>query len=131
MRRPQTIVKEKWRILVIDDEPFLLRMETDMLLDMGYDVIAFGDGVEAMKLFSANPYAFDLVITDQTMPGMTGTQVARKINAMRPGLPIILYTGTPDVGHEEAQGSSIGWIVQKPFSTKDWSGLLRQILDKE
>ncbi len=131
MQKPQIIVKEKWRILVIDDEPFLLRTEADMLRGMGYDVAAFANGFEAIRSFSANPYAFDLVITDQTMPGMTGTQVARKVNSMRPGLPIILYTGAPDVDRVETEESGIGWIVRKPFSIKEWCGFLRQILNKE
>lgn len=78
MHRLQNVTEERLRILVIDDDPFLLKTESDMLLDMGYHVVAVGSGFEAIKIFSADPEAFDIVITDQMMPGMMGTQVAKK-----------------------------------------------------
>ena len=81
------------RILFVDDEQVLLHVAEEMLKQLGYDVVTQKSSVEALELFRAEPDRFDLVITDMTMPKMTGDQLARELMKIRSDIPIILYTG--------------------------------------
>ena len=83
----------KERILFVDDEDALTEWGHTTLDRLGYEVTAMTDSREALSLFSADPSAFDLVITDQTMPGITGTDLSAELLALRPDIAIILCTG--------------------------------------
>lgn len=80
-------------ILFIDDEEMIVNLTRDMLKELGYQVAAQADGLEALKIFQDQPEKFDLVITDQSMPHMTGMQLAQEFRHLRPDIPIILCTG--------------------------------------
>ena len=86
----------KERVLFIDDEEFLVEWGQALLERMGYEVTAMNDSTEAFETFSSDPSRFDLVITDQTMPGFTGLNLARELLKIRPDIPIILCTGHSD-----------------------------------
>ena len=81
------------RILFVDDEEALVEMGEDILAELGYEVTSRMNGREALALFTADPSRFDLVITDQTMPEMTGVDLAKEILALRADMPIIMCTG--------------------------------------
>ena len=77
----------------MDDEEALVEMGEDILAELGYEVTSRMNSREALALFKADPSRFDLVITDQTMPEMTGVELAKEVLALRPDMPIIMCTG--------------------------------------
>ncbi|HIJ89570.1 MAG: response regulator [Desulfobulbaceae bacterium] len=118
------------RILFVDDEPSLVELGKQALGALGYRIQAFGDSREAWAQFIADPEAFDLIITDLTMPGMTGAQLAEKILALRPGIPVILTTGYSDIiTEDEAREMGVQEYLLKPFSTARLAKMVRRVLD--
>ncbi len=87
---------EKKRILFADDDLTVGGVTKLSLEHSGYEVRTVHGGYEAIRAFSISPFSFDLVILDQEMPDLKGTEVARKLTNLRPGLPILLYTGSHD-----------------------------------
>jgi PAS domain S-box-containing protein len=119
-------------ILLVDDEPAQLRTVRHMLERLGYRVQAQADSEEAAGVFRASPDAFDLVITDQTMTGMTGEELAESILAVRPKIPIILTTGFSElIDAERAREKGIRGFLMKPFSVKDIAQLIRNVLERD
>ena len=118
-------------ILVIDDEDILVEMTTEILERLGYLVTVHTSSQEALTAFENQPDRFDLVLTDQTMPGMTGTDLARRMLQLRPDLPIILCTGySTIITEEKAMALGIGAFLHKPLARKDLARLIRKMLDK-
>jgi CheY-like chemotaxis protein len=117
-------------ILLIDDEEMLIKMSKTMLERLGYRVTTRMNGKEALATFRNSPESFDLVITDQTMPGLTGTNLARLMLQIRPDIPIILCTGySSNVSEEEASSIGIKAYALKPLAKKDIGNLIRKVLD--
>ncbi|MGB3223563.1 MAG: PAS domain S-box protein [Desulforhopalus sp.] len=118
-------------ILLIDDEEMLIKMSKVMLERLGYRVTTRMDSNEALATFRTSPKSFDLVITDQTMPGLTGTNLARHMLQIRPDIPIILCTGySSNVSEEEASSIGIKAYALKPLAKKDIGNLIRKVLDE-
>ncbi|MFA7382449.1 MAG: PAS domain S-box protein [Desulfurivibrionaceae bacterium] len=121
----------KERILLVDDEDALIEMGERILVYLGYKVTSMTSSIEALELFRVQPEDFDLVITDFTMPNMTGAELARKILAIRPGMPIVLCTGFSEMFTEEkALALGIKGYVMKPLSIHDLAEVCRNVLDK-
>jgi CheY-like chemotaxis protein len=119
------------RILVVDDEEPQLQSVTRMLEKLGYNVVGTSDSLEALNVFQADSGAFDLVITDQTMPKMTGEKLAKSILGIRPDIPIILCTGFSEViDADEAKALGIQEFVMKPFTVKEMAEKIRKVLGK-
>ena len=119
------------RILVVDDEPSLAELTQRILVRLGYDVVARTDPAEALELFEADPERFDLVITDQTMPGMTGELLAEKLMQVRPGVPVILCTGySPATDPERARGKGVKGFVLKPIPIQELAHEVRRVLEE-
>ena len=120
------------RILFVDDEEALVRLTRTMLERLGYRVTVCHDSREALAVFARDPQAFDLVITDQTMPGMTGLDLARQLLALRLDLPIILCSGYSGAVNEEvAKSAGIKGFAAKPLVKKEIGDLIRQVLSQE
>ena len=120
----------KERILFVDDEVFQTDMLTHMLGLLGYKVKTCNDGNQALQLFESDPAAFDLVITDMIMPGMTGDELARKILALTPDLPIILATGySENISEAKAKAMGIRAYALKPLVMDELARLIRNVLD--
>jgi PAS domain S-box-containing protein len=118
------------RILFIDDEEILVDMTRTMLERLGYHVTVRGSSLEALTSFQNQPDAYDLVITDQTMPGMTGIDLARRMLQIRPDLPIILCTGySSQITEDKAKAAGIKGFALKPLTKNDISGLIRKVLN--
>ena len=116
-------------ILFVDDEEDLVDIATDMLSGLGYGVTATQGAIEALEIFRANPRYFDLVITDQMMPEMTGMELAQEILRIRPEMPIILCTAFS--GNMEAQdviNAGIRELVGKPMIQNKIANSIHQIL---
>ncbi len=108
------------RILFIDDEETIVRLGKMTLERLGCEVTAFSSGLDALSLFRQDPQRFDLVITDQTMPGLTGSALARQMLATRPDIPIILATGYSEtINEEQAKEIGIRQFLMKPVGIHD------------
>lgn len=130
-RTPQAsrIVGGKERILLVDDENHIVYMGQQILERLGYRVTPCSKATEAFELFKASPDQFDLVIADITMPQMTGDLLAKKITAIRPEMPIILWTGHTDrLGQIESSKSGANAIVYKPMSKSKLAKTIREVL---
>lgn len=118
------------RILLVDDEPGVLQATSRMLRKMGYRVATAPSGAKALETFQKRPDAFDVVITDQVMPDLTGINLARKILALRHNIPVILFTGySESVSSEVAEAAGISAYVMKPTTKQEVAGTLRRVLD--
>ncbi|UCH92668.1 MAG: PAS domain S-box protein [Candidatus Aminicenantes bacterium] len=118
------------RILFVDDEEFLVETGKEMLQKLGYEVDAQPGSIEALEAFRENPHKFDLVITDQTMPNMTGLRLAKELKRIRPDIPIILCTGFSEtINEENFSEKGISAFVMKPILKKDIARVIRNILD--
>ncbi len=105
------------RILFIDDDKTLAHMGQQMLEVLGYTVTAMTDSIKALSFFKEQPDAFDLVITDYTMPGMTGTELVECLRQLRPDIPVVLYTGYNEmITSEKADALGIQEFLYKPLS---------------
>jgi PAS domain S-box-containing protein len=122
--------KGKERLLVVDDEEPIAEMIGGMLRRLGYEVVTKNSGIEAFEAFKHAPTNFDLVLTDVTMPHMTGTELAKKIREIRGDIPIILCTGFSElVGEEEASAMGIQGFIMKPVLREDMARALRNALE--
>ena len=122
----------KERILCVDDEEQIANMMKQMLGRLGYDVTAQSSSVEAFEVFSKQPDGFDLVITDQTMPAMTGVELAQKLRNTRTDIPIIVCTGFSDVIIEEkVRALGISDYVKKPIIQSEIAEAIRRLLDRK
>lgn len=118
------------RILFIDDEELLSEMGKDMLEKLGYHVTVRRSSFEALETFQNNPKDFDMVITDQTMPGITGSDLARRMIQIRPDIPIILCTGYSNlIDEHSAKALGIKEFALKPLTKGAIGALIRKVLD--
>jgi CheY-like chemotaxis protein len=118
-------------ILLVDDEVMLAELGKAILENLGYEVTMCTSSLEALSLFQNQPDQFDAVVTDLTMPGITGMKLAGMMLQLRPHLPIILCTGYSNLAHE-AQAKSLGikGFAMKPVTTQNIATLLRKVLDE-
>ncbi|MBN1803917.1 MAG: PAS domain-containing protein [Sedimentisphaerales bacterium] len=123
--------KDKELILLVDDEEMIINSTSKILQRLGFDVITKSSSIDALETFQEEPEKFDLVITDQVMPNMTGTQLAEKLLSIRPDIPIILCSVFPEeVSDEEIKRIGIKKFVAKPISMQKINKVIRTVLDK-
>jgi len=130
--RDEPIPKGKERVLFVDDEKEIAVMAKEMLERFGYKVTLKTSSIEALKAFRTHPNKFDIIITDQTMPHMTGTQLAKELMNIRTDIPIILTTGFSEmITPEKAKEMGIREYIMKPIVARDLGKIIREVLDKE
>ncbi len=118
------------RILFVDDEPMILKLGRRMLERQGDQVEGCKNALEALERFKEDPARFDLVVTDMTMPGMRGDQLAREILSIRPGTPVILRTGySRQISEERAKALGVHAVVMKPLTQRALTRTVRRVLD--
>jgi DNA-binding NtrC family response regulator len=121
-----------YRILFIDDEKIITSMAEIFLESAGFEVEAFNDHTAALEVFMLDPARFHLVVTDQTMRGATGMEIAAKIKAVRPAIPIIMITGYHgNLTATKAKEAGINQILYKPVVPRDLALAIRKELDAE
>jgi len=125
----QERLQRQWRILFVEDEMLIAQFGKEALERLGYEVVVRTSSVEALEAFRADPFRFDAVITDQTMPNLTGDVLARALLEIRPDVPIILCTGFSHViTPEKAKALGIRAFLMKPLLMKDLGKVLREVL---
>jgi CheY-like chemotaxis protein len=124
------IQKGTEHILLVDDQDLIVDMERQMLERLGYHITARTSSIEALEAFRANPGKFDLVITDMTMPNMTGDKLAGEMIKIRTDIPIILCTGFSEMMSKEgAESLGLKGFLMKPVVLKELSSVIRKVLD--
>jgi PAS domain S-box-containing protein len=130
LNRPAAVPGGTERILVVDDEAMLAQMTAQLLERLGYRVTAESSSPRALERFRRAPHEFDLVITDMTMPGVTGKELALEILALRPQLPVILCTGFSEIIDEaSARAMGIRAFTMKPIVMRELAETVRRVLD--
>jgi len=131
IKKDQPVTGGSERILFVDDDNNLAEMGKLMLEKLGYNVTVRTSSIEALEVFRKTPNKFDLVITDQTMPNKTGTQLTRELLRLRPDIPVILSTGFSEtVNKENFKTLGIRAFVMKPIVKNDIAKIIRKVLDE-
>ena len=129
--KQEPLPKGDERILAVDDEEVIVGLYKAILERLGYKVTAHCSSEKALEAFQSSPDSFDLVITDQTMPHLPGSELAKEILQIRPDIPIIFCTGYSSmVSEEKAKEIGIERFAMKPVSNKDLVITVREVLDK-
>lgn len=119
-------------ILLVDDEESIVEMERGLLERLGYSVISTTDSLEALEVFRREPHRFDVIITDQTMPHVTGADLSRECIGARPDIPVILCTGFSEIlTAEAAKKLGIREFLMKPIVRRELALTIRRVLDGE
>jgi PAS domain S-box-containing protein len=127
-----SLASEMVRILLVDDEQPLLDMGRQLLGKMGYSVEAVNKSKTALELFIADPDGYDIVITDQTMPGLTGIQLAQEIRQINPHVAIVLCTGfSEQVNKENVRNLGINRFIMKPIVKKEIQQAIQSLVHKK
>jgi PAS domain S-box-containing protein len=120
------------RILIVDDEEVIVPMLREMLEGLGYSVTIFNNSLDTWELIQKQPFAFDLLVTDMAMPGLTGFDLAKRALAIRPGMPIILCTGFSELMDAEiSKTAGIAAFMMKPITMRELAETVRKVLDGE
>jgi CheY-like chemotaxis protein len=128
----RAVRKVRKRVLFVDDEEILLDLGGQLMKKLGYKVTGMRESGAALALFRRDPTRFDLVITDQTMPGLTGLELARLLREARADIPVILCTGySQSIDAGAAVEAGITAILMKPFTTVEIARAVRAVLDKK
>lgn len=119
------------RILLVDDEPSIAKLEKMMLERLGYSITMRVNSIEALEAFRERPDSFDMVISDMNMPNMAGDQLASEIKSIRSDIPIILCTGFSErMNDEKADILGIAGILMKPVTKSEMAKTVRKLLDE-
>jgi len=130
-KQQSVLPKGKEKILFIDDEKDIVDICYQMLDKLGYDVTGVVGSVEALETFKQDSERFELVITDLSMPVMTGEQLAKEINQIRPDVPILVCTGFSDnFVHNKANSFGIRKLLMKPLAMNILAKEIREIFDE-
>jgi len=120
------------RVLLVDDETSVLKVEKTILENLGYSVTTYTSSSKALEHFREQPGSYDLVITDMTMPKITGDKLATEIMTIRPDMPVILCTGFSElINKEDALNIGIRRFITKPIIIKEFAQALREVLEGE
>lgn len=120
------------KILLVDDDKMLIDISEQMLSELGYSVTSVVSGNQALDLIRNNPQLFELVITDQTMPGMTGKELSLEIMKINASLPIILFTGySSKISEDDIDQYGITAFCSKPLKFTELAQVIRKVLDQE
>ncbi|MEC5398579.1 PAS domain-containing protein [Uliginosibacterium sp. H1] len=120
------------RVLLVDDEEALLRLTEETLQELGYAPSSFGSSLIALEAFRQDPAGFDAVLTDERMPGMTGTALIEQVRRMRPEIPVLLMSGyIGDLAARQSEDFPPDRILKKPLALADLAHSLAEALDRE
>jgi CheY-like chemotaxis protein len=130
-RTPEAGDRDRQVILLVDDEDMMVDVTGRILERDGYTVVAKTNSIDALETFQEKPDEFDLVITDQVMPNMTGTQLAEKMIAIRGDIPVILCSGFPEkICPEELNNIGIKEFIAKPIGKQEIVAIVKKVLDE-
>ena len=133
-RPPAEAVRELPRghgetVMIVDDEPALVALAREMLADLGYEPVGFESSSAALQAFRAQPQRFDLVLTDEAMPDLVGTELARELRQVQPAVPIIVMSGNGGAQLKQRAGAiGANEVLRKPLQSRDMAESLARVL---
>lgn len=131
MSQPHAGTPARRQILLVEDEPTLLRVLEMVLTEAGYDVTTCSDGDEALRKFAASPDAWQVVVSDVTMPRLSGDRLALALREIRPRLPVILMTGnTMLVTPRRLLALGVAAVLEKPCAIEDLLGTIESVFQR-
>jgi CheY-like chemotaxis protein len=117
-------------ILVVDDEQMIIDMLSEMLIMLGYRVTTSVDSFEALEIFRNSPEQFDLIVTDMTMPTMTGLALSKKAREIKSDIPVIICTGfSSELNSEKCWKNNIQGFLMKPVKLVEFSHVVKMSLE--
>ena len=117
-------------VMIVDDERPLVALTEEMLARIGYEPVGFDSSAAALRAFQAQPQRFDVILTDEAMPELTGTDLAREIRRLRPEVPIVLmsgYGGTQLTARAASHG--VTEVLRKPLQSRELAETLARVLE--
>jgi DNA-binding response OmpR family regulator len=121
---------KKRKILCVDDDLVLAELCEERLQELGYDVIGVADAEKALRLFEESPHAFDLLIVDQIMPKVSGTELAKKARSIRPDVNVLHVTGHERaVLEDEAREAGVKEVLVKPLTRGELEAAIKRVLE--
>jgi CheY-like chemotaxis protein len=126
--QPEPAVGGPEKILVVDDEAAISEMIRLILIRLGYEVSAHSHPDDLWAVFQENPDEYDLLISDMTMPGRTGMELARAIQSVRPGFPVIICTGYSEAVTGDGGAAGVAEVVRKPLAKNELAAAVRRAL---
>ena len=119
-------------VMVVDDEQALVELAEELLAGLGYEAVGFDSSEAALRAFEADPQRFDAVISDEMLPGMSGSAFASRLRALRPSLPVLLMSGRVDEALEHrARAAGVQRLLRKPLTLRELAEELAQALERE
>jgi CheY-like chemotaxis protein len=116
-------------VLIVDNEESLVALAEEILAELGYEPVGFSSSVAALRAFHESPQRFDIVLTDESMPDLAGTDLARAIARSRPDMPVVMMSGFAGAQlHEQAQTLGIREVLRKPLQRKDIAECFGRVL---
>jgi CheY-like chemotaxis protein len=116
-------------VMIVDDEPALVALAEEVLAELGYEPVGFNSSVSALRAFRADPQRFQLILTDEAMPDLVGTELAREIRQIAPAIPIVLMSGYGGAQlTQRAAAMGIIEVLRKPLQRQDLAESLAQVL---
>ncbi|MFH1154200.1 MAG: PAS domain S-box protein [Pseudomonadota bacterium] len=132
IKKPELLPTGDERVLVVDDEISLVKLEERILSQLGYTVIVRASSVDALEAFRNSPTSFDIVISDMSMPKMTGIQLAQEMRKIRPDIPIVICTGFSEhISQDIAKDIGVNGFLMKPIIRAELAQMVRKVLDKK
>jgi CheY-like chemotaxis protein len=119
------------RVLFVEDEPVLALMQRRQLEHLGFEVTVHTSSIEALADFRTRPEAFDLLITDDTMPRMTGSDLAQEMVRLRPDLPVLMVSGGDRTEPGKARPAGVRRVLRKPHTGAELERAIREVLDPD
>jgi len=125
----ETLPTGSERVLLVDDEPSIIKMQEKSLERLGYSVTSRTSSIEALEAFRSSPDKFDLIITDMTMPNKTGDKLTNEVKAIRYDIPVILCTGFSEKLNSLKDNLDVDGLLMKPIDRTLMSKMVRELLD--
>ena len=117
-------------VMIVDDERALLELAEETLAELGYEPVGFDSSTAALAAFRGAPERFDLIVTDEAMPDLTGTELAREIKQSRPDIPIILVSGLGGTQLAKAAAATgVSLLLRKPLQRRDLAESVARVLE--
>jgi FixJ family two-component response regulator len=118
-------------VLAVDDETEVLEALEEMLASLGYEPAGYSSSRAALEAFRLNPKRFDAIVSDEVMPGLTGTQLVGELRKLNPGIPVVIATGFGGTGFEtRALAAGVNRVLRKPYRMSDIGDALAAVLPR-
>jgi CheY-like chemotaxis protein len=130
-RQNLQLAEQRLHVLIVDDDRHVREVDALRLRRMGHDATICADPQKALALVDADPDAFDLLVTDQVMAGLTGLDLAERVRDRGYDVPVVIMSGfSADLTAENVRAAGVHKVLHKPFGDEEWTSVLQSIVDR-